>query len=344
MSTMEQAAAIDYYEKKGEKGPALRIYNYTKMDEQRFLDLIKEKQGFIRWFMNKFSFIVDSNRDDYYQEIICVAWKNFHSYQPNTNFVTWLYRQAEWAVLAFRKKTRRHYDWTSYHENFKDTDFDIPEEVDTFFEDYEPLLNAISDLPPSLRRPVEIYLQGEGRSLGKAAVSAGKARTYYNSALYKARQHILKNRHKYFDEMVVAPEKLEKREMPASMIRETRPVEMRDADGRFIKAYASTQAVVVDGFSQANVVACCSGKRVSHKGYRWNYVGEQRAEILNRKRGTGFIKAARMVDQIDNTGEVVKTWASAKEAADIGGFNAHCIRHVINGKYKEHRGFIWRLT
>lgn len=53
-----------------------------------------------------------------------------------------------------------------------------------------------------------------------------------------------------------------------------RKVVQLDMNNNMIKTYDSMKATEIDGFYCASVSACCSGKRKSHKGYKWKHYGE----------------------------------------------------------------------
>ena len=42
-------------------------------------------------------------------------------------------------------------------------------------------------------------------------------------------------------------------------------------DGTFIKTWSSTQEAERSGFNHGNIILCCKGKRITHKGYIWKY-------------------------------------------------------------------------
>lgn len=53
---------------------------------------------------------------------------------------------------------------------------------------------------------------------------------------------------------------------------------------------------------------------------------------------------AKVTEQLTLSGELIKVWGCAQEAANTLGFNGHCIRNCCNKKYKTYRGFIWRYS
>lgn len=82
------------------------------------------------------------------------------------------------------------------------------------------------------------------------------------------------------------------------------------------------------GHIKSNVVCCCLHcNMVKPKEESW------KIKYGHKKR----------VDQIDAiTGEVLKTWECAEEAAEILGFNSSCIRQCCRGEKKKHMGYIWK--
>jgi hypothetical protein len=49
-------------------------------------------------------------------------------------------------------------------------------------------------------------------------------------------------------------------------------IEQRDLDGNLIKIWDSTADAERAGFNNSNISACCLGKRLKHKGFKWNYL------------------------------------------------------------------------
>lgn len=53
----------------------------------------------------------------------------------------------------------------------------------------------------------------------------------------------------------------------------SKPVFCFTMDNILVKTYPSISAVVIDGFSPANVSHCCNGDYATHKGFKWSFVG-----------------------------------------------------------------------
>jgi len=49
----------------------------------------------------------DSDADDIMQETAAVMWKNFHKFEPGTNFVSWAVTIAKYQILNYRKQNKR---------------------------------------------------------------------------------------------------------------------------------------------------------------------------------------------------------------------------------------------
>ena len=43
---------------------------------------------------------------------------------------------------------------------------------------------------------------------------------------------------------------------------------------KILKIYNYIRQTEVDGFNQGHISACCSGKRQTHKGFKWRYINE----------------------------------------------------------------------
>ena len=64
-----------------------------------------------------------------------------------------------------------------------------------------------------------------------------------------------------------------KQKMSELGIKSRKTVYQYTLDGELVGIYSSTkQAAIETGFDQANISACCLGKRKTHKGFKWSYV------------------------------------------------------------------------
>ena len=65
----------------------------------------------------------------------------------------------------------------------------------------------------------------------------------------------------------------------------------------------------------------------------------------NARAGKAIAKAkSKPVGQYTLDGELIKVWASAREAQMQVGFSYQHISHVATGKRKTHKGFIWKYV
>lgn len=98
-----------------------------------------------------------------------------------------------------------------------------------------------------------------------------------------------------------------------------------------IKEYDKVSLVSQDGFSMGNVIACCNGKRGSHKGYRWYY----------KDSAKNFVPVYKKVLRIDpKTGEE-KIYESRSDTVKDG-FSAQKVGACILGRRKMHKGYVWK--
>ncbi|AQT27636.1 NUMOD4 motif family protein [Enterococcus phage EF-P10] len=51
-----------------------------------------------------------------------------------------------------------------------------------------------------------------------------------------------------------------------------RPVKATSIDGTVVKYYESATHAYLDGFSKGEISSCCTGRKLQHKGFRWEFV------------------------------------------------------------------------
>lgn len=112
-----------------------------------------------------------------------------------------------------------------------------------------------------------------------------------------------------------------------------RPVECCDLITGEVKTYESTAAAEADGSYSSNIVSCCKGKKSSHNGKIWRYVGEEYPTPLIDVRH-------KIVVGVDlSTGES-KTYRTAEDTAEDG-FIPAAVRNCCGGSQTSHRGKAW---
>lgn len=142
--------------------------------------------------------------------------------------------------------------------------------------------------------------------------------------------------------------------MPESMKSKLkRRVSQFDSDGNMIETFESiTDACRKVDVSYSSVGMCCAGKLKTAGGFVWKYDDEREIEKGRwsessrqkmRERLSENSPLVKRVEQIDmNTGEVVSSFSSIKEAKEATG--ASNISPVCRGVRKSSGGYCWRFS
>jgi len=322
------------------------VHPQNKEREKYFVSLMNENKGFLIYLINSYSFVKDrSDANDYYQQIMLYAWLRFAKYQPHPEytFTTWIRRTAKWAILQYYNNYKQHKAKILYEENIASW----YDEADSIYneEHIEALHSAINALPDDKKEVVQMFLNEE--DLRKKSIELGHRHNYLNGKMSSIRKLLLDNRHKHFPGMRVAERKLTV--IPSEYRNErhwaSKPVEMLDMEGKFIKLFPSTMEAERQGFNAKNIHAVCNGKCLSSRGYKWRYQGEQRSFVLNRKaKASGNPnKPKRPIDQLDLDGNYLKTYPSTY-ATKVDGFTSTLVSKVLKKKVHTHGGFKWRYS
>lgn len=111
----------------------------------------------------------------------------------------------------------------------------------------------------------------------------------------------------------------------------TRPVHKYDSEGNYIESYDSQEeAEKANPFS--NITKSIKLKSVDENGFMWSL---EKLEAYNKPKRKGRKK----VGMFDNNGVLLKTWDSARQCGrEVG----TAVQNVLNGKYKKHKGFIYK--
>lgn len=114
----------------------------------------------------------------------------------------------------------------------------------------------------------------------------------------------------------------------------SKEVEQYDFDGKFIKRYKNCCEAGKELDVHPSVIRrCCTGEIGSTKGFIWKYTNEV------KKRNTK--PRLRRVCQYDTNGNMVKLWASIKEAADALGCNCSGIISCCKGRRNKCNNYKW---
>lgn len=60
--------------------------------------------------------------------------------------------------------------------------------------------------------------------------------------------------------------------MHRTQINRQKPIIQKDINGNIIKTWPSLNSTKLGGYDPSNVSKCCRGKRVSYRGFYWNYL------------------------------------------------------------------------
>ena len=109
-----------------------------------------------------------------------------------------------------------------------------------------------------------------------------------------------------------------------------------DMQGNLIKEWSSASEASRNGFDNANISKCCSGKHKTHQNFIWSYKPIENFDIDNYKKKT----TSKTVYQYDKEYNLVNVWDSISEAGR-NGFGFKNISSCCLGFQKTHKGYIW---
>ena len=110
-------------------------------------------------------------------------------------------------------------------------------------------------------------------------------------------------------------------------------------DGLFIASYDSANQVsAATGIDHWSICACCRGEYKHAGGYQWKYADDSSKVIQSLTVRIDFT-----VLQIDkNTDEIIREFASIKEASTVTQIASSTICNVCKGKGKTAGGYKWK--
>lgn len=123
------------------------------MDEQPFLDMMREHQGIIHKVCRLYR---DSpqDREDLFQEITYQLWSAFPRYRGESKLSSWMYRLAlNTAIGSFRKKRPQ----LNYEEVLPEIADEVPNEEQAIRE--ERLFAALKQLNDAEKAIITLYLE-----------------------------------------------------------------------------------------------------------------------------------------------------------------------------------------
>lgn len=121
----------------------------------------------------------------------------------------------------------------------------------------------------------------------------------------------------------------------------TKPVQKLDLDGNLLQEFKSLkEAEKETGIDRRRICAVCRGRRLKTAGFRWRYTEDEKHPlVINRNRRC---KKVRKLDP--KTGELIKIFEDANEAAKDAGCFPQTIRGGCNGAIIHVRGFKWEYV
>ena len=111
----------------------------------------------------------------------------------------------------------------------------------------------------------------------------------------------------------------------------TRAVYKYDKEGNYLESY-NTQTEAEKNNPNSNITKSIKLKSIDSNGFIW---GLEKLENFNKPKHKG----KRKVALVNNDDNIIKTWESARQCAKEVGTS---VQNVLNGKYKKHRGQIYK--
>lgn len=111
-------------------------------------------------------------------------------------------------------------------------------------------------------------------------------------------------------------------------------------DWKYIRSYSSMALAEKDGYGAAGISAVCRGQYRQAYGYIWTYADiacdiDVYIEWYNDHFDVNYI------GQYDTIGNLIKIWSCAEDTK-MDGFSPTQVRANIRGKYKKHKGYIFK--
>ena len=111
-------------------------------------------------------------------------------------------------------------------------------------------------------------------------------------------------------------------------------------DGDFLKEFSSiTQASEETGIVNASISQTCRGRAKTAGGFQWKYKGDEKPIVKIHQAGSEIV-----IIQFSLTGDKIKRWKSATEAAKELGIQSSHIASVCKGNRKTTGGYKWEYA
>ncbi len=127
--------------------------------------------------------------EDAFQEASLLLWKEFATFQSNTNFRAWARRIIYYKVLSSRARNRKEVIWDP--EVFAALDRGFEETISPFARMKDALTACLGKLSKSARYLVSLKYE-QGRSIQEMARNLDRSTDGTKSMLYKIRRNLAK--------------------------------------------------------------------------------------------------------------------------------------------------------
>lgn len=248
--------------------------------QQEFMGLINKHERILYALLYKRPFILRHEYDDYLQEMIMAAWKQFYTWEDwkdKIAFSTWLTVRAVGAITSYSRSLKncfkvenKYVSRYMLYENM--TLFDLPDDVDERNPHIDGLLMAINDLSDEDQLALYKYIKfKETGILLKMAIAEGKQPKWYSVKFQHIKKIIIAKKDRYFEGIIVSESKMAIAKK-GSISSSRRAVEQIDLiTGKVIREWESMDEAEKNGYNASHIIAVCRMRRTHHQGYIWRY-------------------------------------------------------------------------
>jgi RNA polymerase sigma-70 factor, ECF subfamily len=153
-----------------------------------FVDLMTQHQGRLYGYLLSLSADPDA-ANDILQEANIVLWKQWHQFQPGSNFTAWAFRIAHFQFMAYRQRQIR--DKTLFSDDLLATLASEAREVDQWHEERSAALEkCLERMPDRSREAIRLRYADELNVSDMAEILQRSANAVYQ-ILFRARRWLI---------------------------------------------------------------------------------------------------------------------------------------------------------
>lgn len=115
-----------------------------------------------------------------------------------------------------------------------------------------------------------------------------------------------------------------------------------DLSGKLIKKWESIKEAETEinkPRAQANIVACCQGRKHRAYGYIWRYANDP-----NKLEVKPLTPYRSPINQITKTGKIINTYPTIAEASRCTGIGSTSIGNALRGWSSSAGGYVWKFV